>query len=145
VATTLAPIAVAVATIQAAIAVAVATIQAAIAAAVATTLATITAALVIILVATAVVLITAIAAATTQVALGTVRLGAVGTRAIIIRGPSSRVGSGLASQQQERTPIEIQFKHMDAIVILGSSYASEWQMLRFTTRRSDSRTAGDKI
>jgi hypothetical protein len=123
--------AVAVATTLAAIAVAaaVAITPAAIAAAVAITPAAIAAAAAVAIIRAAIAAAAAIipAPATlvpiiTQVVLGTGRLGKAGTPAIIINGPSSKVGSGLASLKRARALIRILFRRMDAIVTPASNY-----------------------
>jgi hypothetical protein len=80
----------------------------------------------------------------TQVVLGTGRLGKGGTLAIIINGPSSKAGSGLASLKQARALIRISSRRMDAIVTPGSSYAFEWRMWHFMTHRFSSSTAESK-
>jgi hypothetical protein len=71
---------------------------------------------------------TALVPTITQVALGTGQPGKAGTLAIIISGPSSKAGSGLASLKRARALIRIPFRHMDATVTPASSYVSEWPM-----------------
>ena len=158
-----AAIAAAVVIIQAAIAAAVVITPVAIAAAVVTTQAAIVAAVAIIPAAiaaavaiTPVAIVAAAAAATilepavlaliiTQVVLGTVRPGMAGTLAIIISGPSSKVGSGLASLKRARALIRIPFRQMGAIVTRASSYVSEWPMWHFMTHKFSSSMAEGRI
>jgi hypothetical protein len=120
--------AVAVAITPAAIAAAVATIRAITAAAAATIPEPATLALII-----------------TPVVLGTGRPGMAGTLAIIISGPSSKVGSGLASRKRARALIRIPFRQMDATVTRASSYVSEWLMWHSMMHRFSLRPAEGKI
>jgi hypothetical protein len=81
----------------------------------------------------------------TLVVLGMVRPGMAGTLAIIISGPSSKVGSGLASRKRARALIRIPFRQMDATVTPASSYVSEWLMWHSMMHRFSLRPAEGKI
>jgi len=86
----------------------------------------------------------ALALIITPVVLGTVLPGMAGTLAIIISGPSSKVGSGLASRKRARALIRIPFRQMDATVTPASSYVSEWPMWHSMTHKFSLRPAEGK-